>query len=74
MFSDPGDLLCNREDVLYLKLSSRSEACGELKTKGIFFKCSFKSLCRVFGTIEIIVVKKEYGMGMILSIDFKAEM
>lgn len=28
----------------------------------------------MFGTIEITVSKKEYGVGMILSIDFEAEM
>lgn len=39
-----------------------------------FFESTFKSLCRLFGTIEISVAKKDYGVGVSLSIYFKAEM
>lgn len=59
---------------MLVKAFLKERSTWRLKTKGIFFKCTFKSLCRLFGTIEVTVAKKEYGVGMILSAYFKAEM
>lgn len=60
--------------MFILRSSSGTEACGSLQIGRIFITSAFKSLYRPVGTIEVQRLKKEYVMGVIFSVHFKAEM